>query len=88
MAQLRQEVDEKIKNGQARVVVWDDIKHNPPSELKISPVAMIPHKSRKFRAILDLSFPVKLKDGSVVPSVNNGTIKTAPRGAIDQIGHS
>jgi hypothetical protein len=86
--QLRQEVDEKVKKGQAQVVVWDDIKHNPPPELKISPVAMIPHKSRQFRAILDLLFPVKLKDGSTVPSVNDGTIKTAPRGAMDQIGHS
>ncbi len=86
--QLHAEVLEKVKNGQARVVLWDDIKDNPPPQLKISPVAMIPHKSRKFRAILDLSFPVKLQDGTVVPSVSDTTTKTAPRGAIDQIGHS
>jgi hypothetical protein len=87
-AQLRAEVDEKVKLGQARLVMWDDIRHNPPPQLKISPIAMIPHKSRKFRAILDLSFPVKLQDGTLVPSVNHGTVKTAPRGAIDQLGHS
>ncbi len=87
-AQLHLEVAEKVKKGQARIVLWDSIKHNPPPELKISPVAMIPHKLRKFRAILDLSLPVKLTDGSVIPSVNDGTTKTAPRGAIDQIGHS
>ena len=86
--QLWLEVEEKVRRGQARVVTWDDIKHDPPPQLKISPIAMIPHKSRLFRAILDLSFPVKLKDGSIVPSVNDNTIKMAPRGAIDQIGHS
>ena len=86
--QLWMEVEEKVRKGQARIVSWDDIKHDPPPQLKISPIAMIPHKSRLFRAILDLSFPVKLKDGTIVPSVNDGTTKTAPRGAIDQIGHA
>ncbi len=86
--QLRLEVAEKVNNGQARIVNWDDIKDNPPPQLKISPVAMIPHKSRAYRAILDLSFPVRLQDGSLVPSVNDNTTKTAPRGAITQIGHS
>ena len=86
--QLRQEVQEKVANGQAHLVNWNDIKSNPPPELKISPIAMIPHKSRQFRAILDLSFPVRLNDGSRVPAVNAATIKTAPRGAINQIGHS
>ena len=86
--QLWLEVEEKVQKGQARLVTWDDIKHDPPEQLKISPIAMIPHKSRQFRAILDLSFPVKLRDGTIVPSVNEGTTKTAPRGAIDQIGHS
>ena len=86
--QLWLEVEEKVRKGQARLVTWDDIKHDPPEQLKISPIAMIPHKSRFFRAILDLSFPVTLRDGTIVPSVNDGTTKTAPRGAIDQIGHS
>jgi hypothetical protein len=54
--QLEIEVADKVKKGQAWLVLWDDIKKNPPKELKISPIAMIPHKSRKFRAILDLSF--------------------------------
>ncbi len=70
------------------MVLWKDIKHDHPPELKISPLAMIPHKSCQFRAILDLSFPVKLQDGTTVPSVNAATTKTAPRGAINQIGHS
>jgi len=88
MAQLAAEVAEKEKKGQARVVLWDDIKDNPPPELKISPIAMIPHKSRLFRAILDLSFSIRLNDGSNIPAVNDSSTKTAPQGAIDQMGHS
>jgi hypothetical protein len=85
-AQLRKETMEKVKQGQAQIVQWDDIKHDPPKELKISPVAMIPHKSRGYRAILDLSYSLQLAERQL-PSVNETTVKTAPRGAIDQMGH-
>ena len=67
--------------------MWDDIKDNPPEQLKISPVAMIPHKSRKYRAILDLSFKLRLKNGELL-SVNKATTLEAPAGVIDQMGHS
>ena len=60
MAQLQAEVYEKEALGQAKVVLWEDIKTNPPKTLKISRIAMIPHKSRKFRAMLDLSYTIKL----------------------------
>jgi hypothetical protein len=86
--QLATEVAEKVKKGQAKLVLWDDIKNDPPPELKISPIAMIPHKSRQFRAILDLSFRLKLKNGGVIPSVNESTTLEAPAGAIDQMGHA
>jgi hypothetical protein len=81
MKQLQQEVSEKVKIGQARLVKWDDIKANPPKELKISPIAMIPHKSRQFRAILDLSFSLRLTNGGVIPSVNENTVLEAPQRA-------
>ena len=42
------EADKKVKQGQARIMMWDDIKDNPPQELKISPVAVIPHKSKAY----------------------------------------
>jgi hypothetical protein len=87
IAQLPEEVEEKIRKGQARVVDWEVIKHNPPPELKISPISMIPHKSRRFRTILDLSFSIRLEDGTRVPAVNDMSIKTAPQGAIDRFGH-
>jgi hypothetical protein len=64
----------------------DDIKDNPPRELKISPIAAISHKSKAYRLILDLSFRLWLKNGGVCESVNDTTEKSAPKGAIDQIG--
>ena len=45
---------EKSAHGFATIVRWDDIKQNPPSNLKIPPLSIIPHTSRKYRAILDL----------------------------------
>ena len=85
IAQLGKEVQEKVRRGQARVVLWDSIKENPRAQLKISPVAMIPHKSRQYRAILYLSYQLKLKDGTFFQSVNDTTTLTAPAGAIDQL---
>ena len=82
------EVAEKVASGQARIVNWDDIKLNPPRQLKISPIAAIPHKSKAFRSILDLSFRLRLTDGGVVMAVNDTSTKTAPQGSIDQIGHA
>ena len=45
---LDEEVAAKEKKGQCKVVLWGSIKENPPEELKISPIDMIPHKSRIF----------------------------------------
>ncbi len=73
---------------QARVVNWADIRVNPPEQLKISPIAAIPHKSKAYRSILDLSFRLRLQNGGVLLAVNDTSIKTAPHGAINQIGHS
>jgi hypothetical protein len=67
-------------------VVWDDIKGNPPRELKISLIVAIPHKLKAFCSILDLSFQLKLKNSGVLVSVNNTMEKTAPKGVINQIG--
>jgi len=86
--QLAEELEHKVRIGQARIVEWDSIKHDPPKHLKVSPLAMIPHKSRKYRAILDLSFGLRLKNGGVLDSVNDGTVLSAPAGAIDQLGHT
>ena len=79
---------EKVAAGQARLVKWDDIKADPPPQLKISPIAAVPHKSKPYRSILDLSFSLKLTDGTHIPSVNNTTTKLAPHASTEQLGHS
>ena len=63
IAHFKAEVDNKVKSGQAKLVLWDSIKDNPLAELKISPIEAIPHKSKQFRSILDLSFNLRLKQG-------------------------
>eukprot|EP00957_Ditylum_brightwellii_P042081 3187166-Ditylum_brightwellii.AAC.1 len=76
IATLHEETTEKIRNGFARVVKYGDIKNNLPHNLKVSPVACIPHKSKSFRVILDLSF--NLRDGRTIhSSVNETTTKQA-----------
>ena len=45
---FRVEIVEKVAAGQAQVVAWDDIASSPPGQLKVSPVAAIPHKSKAY----------------------------------------
>ena len=44
IAHFRAKVEEKVRIGQAKLVAWDSLKDNPPPELKILPIAVIPHK--------------------------------------------
>ena len=84
--QLRAETIDKTKQGYARVVKWRDLKNNIPKKLKISPAAMIPHKSKPFRCILDLSFKLKHK-GKIYSSVNEMTTPQAKPQAMVQLGN-
>ncbi len=45
---FRVEAEQKVAQGQARIIEWDKIKDDPPREMKVSPVAAIPHKSKAF----------------------------------------
>ena len=85
--EIQKEAREKAAQGFVRIVKWDDIKKDLDKypKLKISPLAMIPHKSRKFRAILDLSFRLKVF-GIEIPSVNEATEKLAPQHAMAFMG--
>ncbi len=83
---LREETKEKVKNSFAKVVRWKDIKTDLPSNFKLSPVAMVPHKSKLFRVILDLTFQLKKEDGSLWPSVNSATTKHAEQNSMGQLG--
>ena len=80
------ETKEKVKNGYARILRYGDIKHKLPKKLKVSPVAMIPHKTRYFRTILDLSFRLRHK-GELLESVNSATEKLAPAESMIQLGN-
>ena len=84
---LRSETADKVKHGFAKVVRWGDIANNTPANLKISPIAMIPHKSRAFRAILDLSFSLRHK-GQLLTSVNETSVRKAPPEAMIQLGQA
>jgi hypothetical protein len=88
IAHFKVEVRDKVEKGQARVVIWDDIKSNHPHQLKVSPMVAIPHKSQAYRSILNLSFALRLKDWGIITSVNDTTEKWAPCRVIDQLGHS
>ena len=75
----------KVNENFAKIVKWGDIKDNIPPKLKISPIAMIPHKSRDYRSILDLSFQLRIK-GKRKESVNMTTNKLAPQKAMAGLG--
>ena len=84
---LRKENLEKVTQGFADLIKWDDIKDDFPPQLKVSPIAAIPHKTRLFRAILDLSFVVK-DNKDTLPSVNEATKPLSHPHALDELGRA
>ena len=86
-AACRAEALERVNDGCAKIVKWSDIKHNPPPQLKISPIAAVPHKTRLFRMILDLSFSLTINNESV-KAVNDASDKTlAPQHSMYELGN-
>eukprot|EP00957_Ditylum_brightwellii_P032233 2443086-Ditylum_brightwellii.AAC.3 len=80
---LQAETHEKVSQGYAKLVCWGGIKDNIPK--KISPAACIPHKSRVFWIILDLSF--NIQENSITwPFVNDTTNKQVKPEAMYQLG--
>ncbi len=88
LAHFAAESVEKVRVGQTKLILWDDIKDNPPPQLKISPIAAIPHKSKAFRSILDLSLSLRLKNGGTLESVNDSTVKNGTARSPGSIGPS
>ena len=80
--QMQVEACEKEKQGFAKIFLWEDLKKNLPAKLKLLPLAMIPHKSRKFKAILDLSFSL-LVAGYQLPLANDASKDCVPSEAMD-----
>ena len=83
---MQVEASEKAAQGFVKIYTWEELKKSPPPPvMKLSPLEMIPHKLRKYRAILVLSFELMLA-GHILSPINNATKKMAPMEAIDQIG--
>jgi hypothetical protein len=88
LAHFAEESIEKVQAGQVKLVLWDDIKDDPSAQLKILPIAAIPHKLKAFCSIPDLSFRLQLKHRGFLELVNNAMVKLAPQGALDQLGNA
>ena len=86
MQAFTKEVTEKLKKNQVKIISWDDIKNDPPKQLKVSPMAQIPHKSRNYRTLLDWSHELKRGEHLLAQSVNTTTVPLAPEAALMQMG--
>jgi hypothetical protein len=71
----KKEALERVKEGCCRLVNWIDIKDNFPTNLKISPLAAVPHKSSKYRMILNLLFQL-LVNGRCLKSIKDSSNKS------------
>ena len=81
------EVLQKVNKGHCRLIKWNTIKNNPPPNLKVSPIAAIPHKSRAYRMILHLAYQIRINKEKL-KSVNDTTNKDyASQHAICELGN-
>ena len=89
---IRQETFEKVHGGFVRLVPWWDVRQlylsGEAPEAKVSPAAAIPHKSRSYRLLLDLSPKGQRRRGQVPTlAVNDLTDQTAaPLAAMNNLG--
>ena len=67
----------QVEAGFAKVVLWGDIKHDLPSQLKVSPVAAMPQQNRRDMIILDLSCAVWLGKEIIKQAINSSTVSVS-----------
>ena len=84
-AYLLQQAIQAVEDGFAKLITLGEIIDQLPENLKISPVAMVPHKSRDYRVILDLSFCLRFGKGEI-PSVNSATAIMSPQKSMAELG--
>ena len=82
---LRSEAHNKVKNGFSIIFEYKTIKDQLPPTLKFYPLVYIPHKSRLYSVILDLSFRLCV-NGKYHSLVYYDTVKTAPQQSMGQLG--
>ena len=85
ISEIQFEAREKAAQEFAKIYTYEELKKSLTPALKLSPLAMIPLKLRKYRAILDLSFELFLA-GHRLSSVKDTTKNMALIKAMDQIG--
>ena len=85
MKALNDEARENVANGYTKVIRYGELKIYIPEKLKISPVAMIPHKSKSYRKILEPLFQLQHR-GKIMQSLNLEMVKHAPPQEIIQLG--
>ena len=81
------EASQKQEEGYCTTLRWSDISDKHPKQLKVSPIAAIPHKSRPFRVIQNLSNRIKINKVEMA-SVNDTTKRIAPKEALHCIGQA
>lgn len=86
VALFQEDIKCQIAVGSTHVVDWDDVKWNMPTNLNISPVAVVPQQSRRDRIILDLSFPVRVGRQTIQQAINATTTPTSHPSALDFLG--
>ena len=83
---FEEDIAYQVDAGFAKIVLWDNIKHRPPSTLKISPVAAVPQTNRRPRIILDLSFGVRMGTEIIQQAVNDTTVTASHPAALNYLG--
>ena len=89
---FKDDIAYQVLGGFCDVILASELMKDPPSNLKISPVATVPQANRRPRIILDLSFPVrrpaeKRKMGpKIVDAVNTTTTSLSPQVPVKLIG--
>ena len=83
----RKEALEYVKEGKCCLVKWDDIKHHPPKNGKVSSIAAIPHKSHDFCMILNIVYQLKINKEKL-RNLNETTNKDlSPQHAMHELGN-
>ena len=85
MKALNDDTKEKFANVYSKEIIYGELKKNLPKKLIMSSVDMIPHKSRSYRTILQLSFHIGHR-GTLIQLENSATVKHAPSESMMQLG--
>jgi hypothetical protein len=89
---FKEDIAHQVNGGFCDIILASELMKNPPSNLKISPVATVLQAHRRPWIILDLSFPVRRpaenrKMGAkIADAVNETTMSHSPQAPVKLIG--